>query len=178
MAPIDPRTGITDVQVGTQLRDAAVDPKPSDFLVPTNAGAAGALGNPHGPTVVSPEIHGSQGVRPVAPGPVSDDPDVQEAAETDHLEASIPETLGIASIAITGTQTVVAGATTQFTATGTKVGGGTTAVSALATWTSSDTTKATVDADGTVTGVAAGTSTISAAYGGVESTRTVTVSAA
>lgn len=173
----DPRT-LTDTQVGTKLRDAAVDPRPSDFLPPTNAGATGELGNPHGPHVVSPGIHGLQDVRPINPGPVSSDPDVQEASETDHLEDWIPSTLGSASIALSGTQTVVAGATTQFTATSTKVGGGTSNVSADATWSSSDTAKATVDGDGTVTGVAAGTATITATYGGHEATRTVTVSAA
>lgn len=67
---------------GTALRDAAVDPHPDDFLPPTNAGEA----NPHGPEVVAPELHGSQGVRPVKPGRVPDEPDVQEAAEQAHTE--------------------------------------------------------------------------------------------
>lgn len=57
--PADPRQLGTDGDgievVGTRLRDAAVDPKPEDFLPPTNAGQA----NPHGPEVVAPEIHGS-----------------------------------------------------------------------------------------------------------------------
>lgn len=87
--PADPRkvgflgSGI-DPQ-GTTLRDAAVDPRPGDFLPPSNAGEA----NPHGPEVVSPEIHGSQGMRPVKPGEVHvDDTDAQEAAETEHAEAA------------------------------------------------------------------------------------------
>lgn len=67
-------------QVGTHLRDAAVDPRPEDYLAPTNAGEA----NPHGPEVVSPEIHGSQGVRPVKGGAVPEQPVVQEAVETAH----------------------------------------------------------------------------------------------
>ena len=80
--PPDPReVGLT--QVGTPLRDAAVDPRPEDFLAPTNAGEA----NPHGSSVVSPEIHGSQGVRPILGGPVDvEDPDAQEAAELHHAE--------------------------------------------------------------------------------------------
>lgn len=41
------------IQVGTPLRDAAVDPRPGDFLPPTNAGEPGPEGNPHGPSVVS-----------------------------------------------------------------------------------------------------------------------------
>lgn len=41
------------IQLGTPLRDAAVDPRPEDFQAPTNAGREGQSGNPHGPTVVS-----------------------------------------------------------------------------------------------------------------------------
>ncbi len=48
----DPRD-VSDEQVGTSLRDAAVDPKPQDYLPPSNAGEA----NPHGPKVISPELH-------------------------------------------------------------------------------------------------------------------------
>lgn len=59
--PPDPRD-VGEETVGTRLRDAAVDPKPEDFLAPTNAGQ----GNPHGSTVVAPEIHasGPAGIRP------------------------------------------------------------------------------------------------------------------
>ena len=83
--PLDPRN-LEDQQVGTRLRDGAVDPRPGDFLGPTNAGAEGELGNPHGPTVVNPEIHAMQDNRPVRPGPVSDDADTQSADETEHLQ--------------------------------------------------------------------------------------------
>ena len=57
----DPRE-VSEQVVGTRLRDAAVDPRPEDFLAPVNAGDA----NPHGPEVVSPEIHasGPSGLRP------------------------------------------------------------------------------------------------------------------
>lgn len=85
-APADPRD-LTHEQLGTELRDAAVDPKPADFLPPTNAGLEGEAGNPHGPNVVSPELHASQGVRPVKAGPVEETPK-QEPAETSHTEAS------------------------------------------------------------------------------------------
>jgi len=85
-APADPREQ-TLVQIGTELRDAAVDPKPEDFLAPTNAGKPGEAGNPHGPNVVSPEIHASQGVRPVKGGEVHvNDADKQDAAEIAHTE--------------------------------------------------------------------------------------------
>lgn len=59
--PVDAREA-TSQSVGTPLRDAAVDPKPEDFLAPINAGK----GDPHGPTVVSPEIHhpGPKGIKP------------------------------------------------------------------------------------------------------------------
>lgn len=86
----DPRD-VTTAHVGTRLRDAAVDPRPGDFLPPTNAGADGELGNPHGPHVVAPGIHGSEQLRPVRPGPVSDDPAVQSAEETAHLVAHVPD---------------------------------------------------------------------------------------
>lgn len=89
--PLDPRT-LTDEQVGTRLRDGAVDPRDGDFLGPTNAGEAGELGNPHGPHVVNPEIHAVQDVRPVRPGPVSDDPAVQDADERAHLTEWHPDT--------------------------------------------------------------------------------------
>lgn len=46
--PVDPR-GVSTVQ-GVPLRDGAVDPRPTDAGLPTNAGVA----NPHGPAVVSP----------------------------------------------------------------------------------------------------------------------------
>ncbi len=51
--------------VGTELRDAAVDPEPEDFLAPVNAGEA----DPHGPLVVAPGIH-AEGERVVKAGPV------------------------------------------------------------------------------------------------------------
>jgi len=44
------------IQVGSKLRDAAVDPSAAELLSPTNAGQPGALGDPHGPHVVAIEI--------------------------------------------------------------------------------------------------------------------------
>lgn len=71
------------VHRGTPLRDAAVDPMPGDFLPPINAGEA----DPHGPLVVSPEIHAAP-TGPIRPGPVAvDDPDRQSAEETRLAEA-------------------------------------------------------------------------------------------
>ena len=74
----DPRK-VKGKLIGTPLRDAAVDPKQGDFLAPTNAGEA----NPHGPDVVNPEIHASQGLRPVRPGDVPE-ADTQDGNEKDH----------------------------------------------------------------------------------------------
>lgn len=82
--PPDPRE-VTESVVGTQLRDAAVDPEPSDFLAPTNAGK----GNPHSTSVVSPEIHAS-GPAGIRPGEVFvEDVDKQEKRESDFAAARL-----------------------------------------------------------------------------------------
>lgn len=73
---------LTGEQVGTPLRDAAVDPQPEDFLPPVNAGQE----DPHGPLVVAPGIH-AEGERAVRPGVVSSDPDQQTADEQQTAEA-------------------------------------------------------------------------------------------
>lgn len=41
---------------GSRIRDGAVDPKPTDYLGPSNAGKAGEEGNPHGPNVINPGL--------------------------------------------------------------------------------------------------------------------------
>lgn len=83
--PLDPRSDAADEQVGTKTRDGAVDPAEGDFLGPTNAGEA----NPHGSKVVNPEIHASQGVRPIKGGDVHvSDPAAQDAAEKAHTVAA------------------------------------------------------------------------------------------
>lgn len=82
---VDSRDVAEPEQFGTKLRDAAVDPEKSDFLPPTNAGKE----DPHGPDVVSPEIHASQGIRPVKGGEVHvGDPAVQSKAELEHAAAA------------------------------------------------------------------------------------------
>lgn len=80
--PADPRT-VRD-ETGAPLRDAAVDPKPGDFLPPTNAGEA----NPHGPEVVSPGVHAAPPA-PIVPGPVPADPDRQQARETEAANRTL-----------------------------------------------------------------------------------------
>jgi hypothetical protein len=88
--PADPRdigdgTGVEPL--GTQLRDAAVDPRSEDFLAPINAGEA----NPHGSQVVSPEIHAS-GPAGIVPGNVFvEDPEKQEKREKDFAQARLIE---------------------------------------------------------------------------------------
>jgi hypothetical protein len=87
--PADPRkiarTG--PHRMGTPLRDAAVDPRPEDFLPPTNAGKA----NPHGPLVVAPEIHAS-GPAGIKPGDVHvGEPAAQEREETELARAVLVE---------------------------------------------------------------------------------------
>lgn len=79
--PADPRD-VDHVLVGTDLRDAAVDPRDEDFLAPTNAGEA----NPHGPDVVSPGIHAVAGPGPIVPGTVGSK-EYQEAKESVAAEA-------------------------------------------------------------------------------------------
>lgn len=81
----DPREFDEPSTVGTRLRDAAVDPRPEDFLAPINAGEA----NPHGPDVVSPEIHAS-GPAGIRPGQVFvEDTAKQEAREKAYAEARL-----------------------------------------------------------------------------------------
>ena len=76
-----------ETKVGAPLRDAAVDPHEDDFLPPTNAGKE----DPHGPLVVSPEVHASEGVTPVVGGKVHvDDPQAQTAKEQDAIGDTVP----------------------------------------------------------------------------------------
>lgn len=90
--PVDPRD-LTHVTVGTALRDAAVDPKPGDFLAPVNAGE----GNPHGPAVVSPEIHAS-GPSGIRPGEVfAEDAAKQEKREQEFARARLVENATMAT---------------------------------------------------------------------------------
>ena len=86
----DPRDHIEPEGLGTPLRDAAVTPTAKDFLAPSNAGAAGELGNPHGPHVISPGLHGDESVRTIRPGAVGTAPDPQEADELANLIQSQP----------------------------------------------------------------------------------------
>lgn len=98
--PPDPREvgeGGSGVEVvGTRLRDAAVDPKPGDFLAPTNAGQA----NPHGPTVVAPGVHATPPT-PIVPGPVSSSARAEEAAETEAAKAALTEASGPVPVNVT-----------------------------------------------------------------------------
>lgn len=89
VTPETPATDARDIArtgphvVGTPLRDAAVDPRPEDFLPPVNAGEA----DPHGPLVVAPEIH-HDGPKGLKPGPVHvGDPERQNADERALAEA-------------------------------------------------------------------------------------------
>ncbi len=82
-AVVDSRD-VVDTQVGSKARDAAVDPKPEDFLPPVNAGEA----DPHGPKVVAPQIHAAK-EQPVRPGKVADDNAVQEKAESEHAAENL-----------------------------------------------------------------------------------------
>lgn len=85
----------------------------------------------------------------------------------------------ISSIAVTpATPSITAGSTQQFTATATYSNGTTGNVTSTATWTSSKTSVATISSAGLATGVAAGSSTITASVSGVSGTAVLTVTAA
>lgn len=79
-------SGRTQQPPAAPLRDAAVDPRPGDFLPPVGAGQA----DPHGTEVVSPEIHAS-GTTPLVPGPVPDDPGAQQDRESEAARLSLVE---------------------------------------------------------------------------------------
>lgn len=65
----DPRD-VATVQIGAPARDAAVDPRATDFRPPVNAGDA----NPHGPEVYAPGLPGG-GHQPIPPaGDLGDGP--------------------------------------------------------------------------------------------------------
>lgn len=68
----DSREIPAEVHLGTELRDAAVNPTPGDYLAPIGAGQD----DPHGRMVVAPTVHG-EGPGPITPGAVADDPKAQ-----------------------------------------------------------------------------------------------------
>ena len=84
----------------------------------------------------------------------------------------------LSSISVTpASASVAAGLTLQFTATGSYSDGTTKDLTASVTWTSSDMSKATIVASGLATGVAAGSSTITATSGSISGTDTLTIAA-
>ena len=92
------------------------------------------------------------------------------------LTVRAPATL--TSIAVTPTNSsILTGASRQFTATGTYSDGSTQNLSNQVTWASSNTRVATINTSGLATGISTGTTTISAALGGVSNNTTLTVRA-
>jgi plastocyanin len=90
----------------------------------------------------------------------------------------MPASVTLQSIAVTpANPTVSAGQTQQFTATGTYSDGSTQNITSTVTWTSSNTAAATVNPAGLASALAAGSSTITAAQGGVTGHTTLTVTA-
>ncbi|MGH9505202.1 MAG: beta strand repeat-containing protein [Terriglobales bacterium] len=84
----------------------------------------------------------------------------------------------LASISIApAASSIPVNTTQQFSATGTYADGSSSDLTSLVTWTSITTAVVTVDANGLATGVAPGTSTISASIGGVTGSTTLTVNA-
>lgn len=101
--------------------------------------------------------------------------DVMTAREY-QLSNGSPAVSATSTLAITGTNTGAAAATSQFTATLTRVDTTTSDVSPKATWSSATPAHATVSSTGLVTAVATGASVITATYAGVTNTRTFTTS--
>ncbi|HET8587131.1 MAG TPA: hypothetical protein VFM74_04575 [Candidatus Limnocylindria bacterium] len=79
---IDARDYAEPQPFGSTLRDAAVNPRKSDYLPPVNAGEA----DPHGPEVVAPEVHGS-GPKGIKGGPVH----VHEVRKQEEAESALAE---------------------------------------------------------------------------------------
>ena len=94
------------------------------------------------------------------------------------FQAGSPPPPTLKSIAVMPTNSsILAGASQQFTATGTYSNGSIQNLSNRVMWTSSNTGVATIDTNGLATGVSTGTTTISAALGGVSNSTTLTVQA-
>ena len=81
----------------------------------------------------------------------------------------------LVSIAVTGNPTMAPDTTNQFTATGTFSDSSTQDISAVVVWTSSSPSNATINAQGVATGLAAGTTTITATYGTISGSTSLTV---
>ena len=93
------------------------------------------------------------------------------------FEPALPPTLD--SIAVTpAIPNIATGATQQFTATGTYSDGSTQNITSQVTWTSSNTTVATINSAGLASGMAPGSTTITAAFSGKTGFATLTVQAA
>lgn len=85
----------------------------------------------------------------------------------------------LSSIAVTpATPSITSGSTQQMAATGTYNDGSTKTLTSSATWTSSDASVATVGSSGLVTGISAGTASITATSGSISGATTVAVTLA
>jgi len=98
------------------------------------------------------------------------------AASNYWVDVVLVPSAALTSIAVTPVNpTIQAGSTQQVTATGTYSDGSTQNVTAQVVWSSSNTTVATINNSGTVSGLSAGTSIITAAIGSLSDHTTVTV---
>ncbi|CAN5529454.1 hypothetical protein BH09GEM1_BH09GEM1_00480 [soil metagenome] len=120
-------------------------------------------------------VNGSGVVSGVAVGSVT----ITATSETKTGTAAVTVSLEpVAIVTISSpVSNIVVGATAALTATTTNAGG-VTLTGRTVTWTSSDPSRATISAAGLVTGVAVGSTTITATSEGISSTATVNVSAA
>lgn len=126
-------------------------------------------------TLTAASIHSNALDKDIIKARASEDEAAVYAAWFDAVYQPAPAK-PVTGITITGTATVAKDSTTQLTATVTPAD----ATNKKVTWTSSDEAVATVDSTGLVTGVAAGTATITATAqdgSGVSDTESVTVTA-
>ena len=98
---------------------------------------------------------------------------------TAALTVTAPPAPTLSSIAVTpAPASIEVGATQQFTATGTYSNGMTAVITSTVTWTSSSTANATISSGGLATGVAAGSTTITASLSGISGPAALTVTTA
>ena len=124
-------------------------------------------------TPASATVNSTGNATAVAPGSSTITATLSGVSGTATLTVQ-PQSLTVIAIAPNPASLIV-GATQQFTATGTYNDGSTANVTSLASWTSSTPSVATINSTGLATGVASGSTTITASLGGVSAAAAVTV---
>jgi YVTN family beta-propeller protein len=173
-------SGSTSVAVGSQFGSASVQATSTASLAGTLALSGDGVTPPAGASATLISAASLTGTFATvtgtdAGGGLEYQLGYSASALTATVAAPAPVLTGV-SVAPPGAS-VAAGSTAQLTATGSYSDGSSTDVSSSATWSSSQPAVATVSASGLVTGVKPGTTTITAALGGLTGSATVTVTA-